>query len=199
MTRSERTEVLVVGAGPVGLLAALQLARRGVDARIVDTARFTKGFSYCLALHPSTLELLDDAGLAQDVIARGSIVNRVIFFEGSARLGEIRFGDLPGRFPHVVTFAISDDYDPRLWKKFSDLFYCREPIGFFHPNVHQNPIGKVNGVFEYSFGAIAAFVELSSQALQDELDRPAHSRIVIHYQDLRHFTHRGSMRYELRE
>ncbi len=107
MTRADTTAVLVAGAGPVGLFTALELARRGVDTCIADPDRLTKSFSYALALHPGTLELLDEAGLAGEVIARGFVVNRIAFFEAGARLGELRLGELPSRFPFLVTLPQS--------------------------------------------------------------------------------------------
>lgn len=107
MTREDATTVLVVGAGPVGLLTALQLTRRGIETRIVDPDRLTKNFSYGLALHPSTLELLDEAGVASDVIARSLVVNRIAFYDGANRAGELRTSELPGRFPFLVTLPQS--------------------------------------------------------------------------------------------
>jgi 6-methylpretetramide 4-monooxygenase / 4-hydroxy-6-methylpretetramide 12a-monooxygenase len=60
----ERPEVLVAGAGPVGLLAALALAEQGVQVQIVDQERRPAARSYALALHPQSLRLLDEIGLA---------------------------------------------------------------------------------------------------------------------------------------
>jgi len=107
MTRENATTVLVVGAGPVGLFTALELARRGVDVYISDPDRLTKNYSYGLALHPETLELLDDAGVSGEVIAEGLVVNRVAFYSGRERVAEIRLGDLMRRFPFLVTIPQS--------------------------------------------------------------------------------------------
>ena len=54
----EPTDVLVVGAGPVGMMAALALAERGVRVRIIDQYRRAALHSYALALHPGSLRLL---------------------------------------------------------------------------------------------------------------------------------------------
>ena len=56
--REERTEVLVVGAGPVGLLTAILLAEAGIEVRIIDREARTTVRSYACALHPRTLRLL---------------------------------------------------------------------------------------------------------------------------------------------
>ena len=64
-------DVLVVGAGPVGLMAALMLAERGTSVRIIDREKWAGEHNYALALHPASLKLLDEVGLADDLIAQG--------------------------------------------------------------------------------------------------------------------------------
>ncbi len=55
--------VLVVGAGPVGLMAAHELLRRGVAVRIIDAAEGPAQTSRAAAMHARTMEMLDQAGL----------------------------------------------------------------------------------------------------------------------------------------
>ena len=50
--------VLIAGAGPTGLAAALFLSRAGIDCRIVDKAKEPSPWSKALAVNPRTLELL---------------------------------------------------------------------------------------------------------------------------------------------
>ena len=68
---AEPLEVLVVGAGPVGLFAALHLARAGSRVMIVDKAPRAATRSYALALHAHTLDLLAEMGLSGEVVRRG--------------------------------------------------------------------------------------------------------------------------------
>jgi 2-polyprenyl-6-methoxyphenol hydroxylase-like FAD-dependent oxidoreductase len=65
------TDVLVVGAGPVGVMAAGELTRRGVSVRIIDRASERSPQSRALVVHARTLETLDLAGLADDFVAAG--------------------------------------------------------------------------------------------------------------------------------
>ena len=64
-------DVLVVGAGPVGLTMACELARHGVRCRIVD--RLAEPLPYCRAIGvtPRTLEVWDDMGIAREMIDAG--------------------------------------------------------------------------------------------------------------------------------
>ena len=68
MSEKNVPEVLVVGAGPVGLLAALSLVRQGVSVEIVDQDWRTGAHSYALAIHRRSLGLLDELGLRQPVL-----------------------------------------------------------------------------------------------------------------------------------
>ena len=65
-------EVLVVGAGPVGTTLAIDLTRRGVGVRIIDKAEHGFDGSRAKGIQPRTLEVLDDLGALDDVLAGGS-------------------------------------------------------------------------------------------------------------------------------
>jgi 2-polyprenyl-6-methoxyphenol hydroxylase-like FAD-dependent oxidoreductase len=107
MRRDDRTEVLVVGAGPVGMFTALQLAGSGIAVQLIDQESRTAGRSYACALHPRTLQLLDGAGLAREAIQRGQRIDTVAFYEGASRRAEVKLSQLPGEFPFVLVLAQS--------------------------------------------------------------------------------------------
>jgi 2-polyprenyl-6-methoxyphenol hydroxylase-like FAD-dependent oxidoreductase len=65
------TDVLVVGAGPVGLTLALDLTRRGVRVRLLDRASGTFPGSRAKGIQPRTLEVFDDLGVAEEAFAAG--------------------------------------------------------------------------------------------------------------------------------
>ena len=94
--QEERTEVLVVGAGPVGLLTAIVLAEAGIEVKIIDREDRTTARSYACALHPRTLRLLSPMGLAAPVLERGRRTQTVAFYDGAARRAEIKLGELGG-------------------------------------------------------------------------------------------------------
>ncbi|MFI0975629.1 FAD-dependent monooxygenase [Streptomyces sp. NPDC021093] len=68
------TEVLVVGAGPTGLLLAAELALAGVRTDVVELRTRPQRNSRALNLHPRSLELLDQRGLAERFLAAGRTV-----------------------------------------------------------------------------------------------------------------------------
>jgi 2-polyprenyl-6-methoxyphenol hydroxylase-like FAD-dependent oxidoreductase len=95
-------EVLVVGAGPVGLVAAVFLEQYGVRAQIVDMHERTHQYSYALAIHPRTLAILDEAGLSDTLIGTGRTISKVAYYEGGERHAEIDYSRLAGRHPYLL-------------------------------------------------------------------------------------------------
>jgi 2-polyprenyl-6-methoxyphenol hydroxylase-like FAD-dependent oxidoreductase len=101
MFRHPDPEVLVVGAGPVGLVAALFLQQNGVRVEVVDMDQRTTQHSYALAIHPRTLSILDEAGLSERLIKAGRKLTKVAFFEGRDRRAVIDYSALTGH-PYLL-------------------------------------------------------------------------------------------------
>ena len=100
-------EVLVVGAGPVGLLAALFLQRQGIRVEIVDMHQRTAQHSYALAIHPRTLRVLEEAGLSDELISAGRKVTKVAYYDGGERRAEIDFSVLRSTHPYLLVIRQS--------------------------------------------------------------------------------------------
>ncbi|WDG29346.1 FAD-dependent monooxygenase [Streptomyces sp. CA-278952] len=66
------TDVLIVGAGPTGLVLACDLARRGATVRIVDRSPAPPRTSRAKGPNSRSLEILDDLGVVEEVLAAGS-------------------------------------------------------------------------------------------------------------------------------
>ncbi|AXK35728.1 pentachlorophenol monooxygenase [Streptomyces armeniacus] len=80
--------VLIVGAGPTGLTLAVDLARRGVPALLVERADGLFPGSRGKGLQPRTLEVFDDLGVIDRVLAAGGPYPRVMTWEDDRQLGE---------------------------------------------------------------------------------------------------------------
>jgi len=107
MSNIEQSEVLVAGAGPVGMLAALLLKQNGIDTQIIDQEARAAEHSYSCALHPRSIQLLRQAGLADEAIKFGHRIATVGFYEGSARRAEARLSELQVPFPFALVLEQS--------------------------------------------------------------------------------------------
>ena len=84
------TQVLIVGAGPTGLTLAIELARRGIELRIIDKAeRFAIG-SRGDGLQPRTLEVFEDLGVLDEVFAAGIGAPLMRIYDGKSLVWEDR-------------------------------------------------------------------------------------------------------------
>src|ERR1700760_4227012 len=84
-----RSDVLMSGAGPTGLVLALWLTKLGVKVRIIDRTAEPGTTSRALAVQARTLELYQQLDLSDTVVARGQrvpAVNLWVKGEAAARL-----------------------------------------------------------------------------------------------------------------
>lgn len=103
------TDVLVVGAGPTGLMAGLVLARRGVPAIVIDGKTGPTRESRALAVQARTMEIYDQLGLAEQVIAGGYAALNLQVGENADPVGfsieSVQEGDTP--YPGLQIFEQS--------------------------------------------------------------------------------------------
>ncbi len=100
--------VLVVGAGPVGLTMAAELARYGIAVRIVDKAAARTDKSKALVLWSRTLELLERAGCADDFVAAGLKAIGANFIAGRRRIAHIDLTCIPSRYAYGLMLPQSE-------------------------------------------------------------------------------------------
>jgi 2-polyprenyl-6-methoxyphenol hydroxylase-like FAD-dependent oxidoreductase len=96
-------DILVVGAGPTGLLMAAEAARFGMSCRIVDLLAVPLKYSRALAIQPRTLELFDHLGIVDRFLARGLKVRGVNPCTSQHRLAHFSFKKIDSDYPFVLS------------------------------------------------------------------------------------------------
>ncbi|NUP76333.1 MAG: FAD-binding protein [Nonomuraea sp.] len=91
-------EVVVVGAGPTGLMAACELALAGVPCTIVDRRGSGSNVTRAFGLHARALELLDARGMGDELVAAGNPLTTVF----PAYASRVDFGRLDTRYPMLL-------------------------------------------------------------------------------------------------
>jgi 6-methylpretetramide 4-monooxygenase / 4-hydroxy-6-methylpretetramide 12a-monooxygenase len=95
------TEVLVVGAGPSGLFAAFELARRGYRARVVERDPQPHRQARATAIQPGTLEILARAGIVDRMLEGSQHIHFVRLFDAELQLvGETPLAGTGSRWEH---------------------------------------------------------------------------------------------------
>ncbi|MGY2112489.1 FAD-dependent monooxygenase [Nocardia gipuzkoensis] len=96
------TSVVIVGAGPAGLTAAITLADAGVDFVLLDRLSEGANTSRAAVVHARTLEVLEELGIAEELVASGDVVARFTVHDGGRTLATIDFDGLPTRYPYTL-------------------------------------------------------------------------------------------------
>ncbi|HLW01668.1 MAG TPA: FAD-dependent monooxygenase [Ktedonobacterales bacterium] len=99
---------LVVGAGPTGLMMALELTRHGMACRIIDKQPHATTTSNALGIHARTLEVFEQLGLIDEALAQGLKLHKMNIYADGQRLIQASFDTLPGRYPFVLSLPQSE-------------------------------------------------------------------------------------------
>lgn len=93
--------MLIAGAGPIGLTAAVELARHGIGVRIVDPLRQPPLYAKAVGVQPRTLEIFEGMGVLRRILDAGVEMNGQIVFVNGREVGRIDLSlppDVPFRF-----------------------------------------------------------------------------------------------------
>jgi 2-polyprenyl-6-methoxyphenol hydroxylase-like FAD-dependent oxidoreductase len=86
-SRIEKTQVLIVGSGPVGLVAGLCAARRGLQVTLLEQGFRGEARGHAAILHPASLRLLSELGLSKRVIPAGRVLDHLnLIVDGEPRM-----------------------------------------------------------------------------------------------------------------
>src|SRR4029453_19204245 len=121
MAVDTETDVLIIGAGPTGLVLALWLAHLGVRVRIIDKTAEPGTTSRALAVQARTLELYRQIGLAEAVVERSRAALAVNLWVTGKKRTHLAFGAMGegiSPYPYPVIFP-QDEHERLLIEKLS--------------------------------------------------------------------------------
>lgn len=99
-------DVLIVGAGPSGLVLATELARRAVNFRIIDSKPASSPTSRSFTLHARTMEMFHDIGLSHTFLKEGLQNHGFLFnFQGQPTRPRLDFEHLDTAFPFILMLS----------------------------------------------------------------------------------------------
>jgi 2-polyprenyl-6-methoxyphenol hydroxylase-like FAD-dependent oxidoreductase len=105
MTVKKNPDVIVVGAGPVGLVAGCELARRGVKVRVIDKLAQPTDQSRAIAVHARSLDMLDRMGIVDEMLDTGIKATAMQLYAGGRKLFRVPLGEVDSAFPFTLTTA----------------------------------------------------------------------------------------------
>jgi 2-polyprenyl-6-methoxyphenol hydroxylase-like FAD-dependent oxidoreductase len=100
----KKTDIAIIGGGPVGLYLALRLIQSGISCRVLEKKEAINQHSKSLGIHPVSLELFDEAGITGHFLTEGLKIKKGLAFWNRKQLGDISFEDCP--LPHNYILAI---------------------------------------------------------------------------------------------
>src|SRR6476661_7079958 len=107
-TSNSAVTVLVVGAGPTGLTMAAELARYGVQCRVVDKGSGPTQLSKAIGMQARTLEILDNLGVVDEILAAGHVVHGLSGHVNAKRIFHFTYDELDSPYPFLLNIVQSD-------------------------------------------------------------------------------------------
>ncbi|MEJ2294601.1 MAG: NAD(P)/FAD-dependent oxidoreductase [Candidatus Lokiarchaeota archaeon] len=98
-------KVIIVGAGPVGLLLANLLGSKNIETLVLEKELTRNPWSKAIGITPPSLGILDDLKLAQTFIKKGVIGRKAVFYGNSLRLGALTIKKIASKFPFLLSLS----------------------------------------------------------------------------------------------
>lgn len=144
-----QVSVLIVGAGPTGLMLAYELARHGISFRIIDKKPEATKLSNAIALQPRTLEIFKQMGIADNFIRIGQACHEICFYDRGKEFAHANFANLATIYPFILALpqaSTESILSEKLQQLSHHVEYAREMV-----EVHQN-LGDVDVVIRHQDG-----------------------------------------------
>jgi 2-polyprenyl-6-methoxyphenol hydroxylase-like FAD-dependent oxidoreductase len=136
--------VLIAGAGPTGLTLALDLARRGVSCRLIDAAETPFKGSRGKGIQPRTLEIFDDLGIIEPILAAGGLYPkfRIHFGPVSMRAGSLGTFKQPTEgVPYPNLWMVPQSRTEEIMRNRLKCLGCQVEFGTALVTFQQDPSG----------------------------------------------------------
>lgn len=109
------TQVLIVGAGPTGLMMANQLARRGIKPLLIDRHGGPAQQTRAMGVQARTLEIYAKLGIADEAVRRGAVTRGVNLWSGANHKARVPVGDAgQGLSPFPFVLMLGQDENERI-------------------------------------------------------------------------------------
>lgn len=156
-----KPKILIVGAGPCGMTAALELARRGFHPRIIDKEPGPTPLSKAVGISPRSLEILEPTGVTERLLADGIRMKGVQARYEGRLLAEINVSRLPHRFNFLLAMPQSETETlmEAALKELGVLVEWRvelKGVELKADRVEAELTGAHGGVFDYLYAADGA-------------------------------------------
>ncbi|MCA0403020.1 MAG: FAD-dependent monooxygenase [Proteobacteria bacterium] len=102
MSTQQNTDVLIIGAGPVGLFAANELHRYGLSCRIIDKKETISSQSKALGLHIRTLDVFKDCGFLDEILKEGLKIDGLLLKENDKTLVNASFSEIEANYHFLI-------------------------------------------------------------------------------------------------
>lgn len=144
-----QVSVLIVGAGPTGLMLGYELARLGISFRIIDKKPEATKLSNAIALQPRTLEIFKQMDIADNFLRIGQTCHGMCFYDRGKEFAHANFAKLPTIFPFILALpqaSTESILSEKLEQLSHHVEYARELI-----EIHQN-LGDIDVVIRHQDG-----------------------------------------------
>jgi 2-polyprenyl-6-methoxyphenol hydroxylase-like FAD-dependent oxidoreductase len=97
-----QTKVIIVGAGPAGMTAAMELARQGIPVRLIEKTAEPATTSRAIGVQARTLELFEQRGMVDPMIARGNRGLAGSIYDGGERIFRLDFSHIDSKYNYML-------------------------------------------------------------------------------------------------
>jgi 2-polyprenyl-6-methoxyphenol hydroxylase-like FAD-dependent oxidoreductase len=125
-TRGQQASVLVVGAGPTGLLLAAELERRDVPCLLIDVLDAPRTWDRATVVHARSIEIFEALGLEHEFLTESVHTRNARFHSGGSVLGELDFGASGSRYGFDI--GLSEEFTESVLTDFLESHGAQSPV-----------------------------------------------------------------------